>query len=190
MFQFGTAGNRTKPRIEVLRGFDPNEPTNLRVSAPVAAGVTIKSGQIVSLWYNTETSRLEWVLGVDTSGGGRNQPAYTQCYLAYNDSSDFDVQASGLLPALSCAGEFEVQTGYYKVGDTYNHEVLLTYDGLTGNVKATTLESGEPIIGICHLMRGLIDVAPINSNVTRDGDGKVLVVQFITRFLPNTGDAT
>lgn len=189
MFTYGTAGQRLKPRVEVPKGFAILESSTLHTSAPVASGQNIKSGMIISLWTNPETSRQEFVIGVDASAGGRNQDPTTQCYIAYSDASDYDVVSSGLLPALSCDGKYEIQTGYFKAGETYVHDTYLTWDGVTGNVKPTALKSGAPIVGRITRMSEPIDILPINSNVVPDANGKVLVVQLTTMSLPNSLDA-
>jgi len=155
MPQFGTIKRQT-PRIEVHRGFNPNEPHTLSAAHPVASGVTIVSGQVISKQWNGTTSQYEWVLGV---AGANIVP-----HFALNDSADEDVIEAGVLPALSAQGQFELSTPFYKDGDTYNDGVALTFDGVTGDVKATTAGSGEPILGICSKMHGLIDITGTNSN--------------------------
>ena len=48
---FGTV-KRQYPRVEVLRGYNPNETQQLSQAYPVADGVTILSGQIISKNWN------------------------------------------------------------------------------------------------------------------------------------------
>lgn len=181
MVNYGIS-TRSKPRIEVLKGFDPNEPFSRRDSHPVAANQGIKSGMVISKWWNATTSRYEWVKGVDVTTLG--QDANVQVFFALQDETDHDVVNSGLLTGLSSSGQFEIETGYFKTGDTYNQDIPLTYDAATGNLKATTFDGTTPVVGICNQMHGLIDVAPYNSGVARDVDGKVLVLRLVTRGLP------
>lgn len=167
---------RSAPRVRVLRGYNPNEPHTLTRALPVKTGVTIKSGQFISPWWNATTSEYNWVLGLDG--------ATTEGFIALKDSTDTDVASAGTLPALSCAGQFEIQTPFFKTGDTYNSGVYLTADGVTGNLKATTLAAAAHIFGIVTSIRGVIDIAAEESSSARDNDGKVLVLQFTTHFQP------
>jgi hypothetical protein len=188
---YGTV-TRSKPKVRVVRGFDPNEPTTGQRALPVKAGVTIKSGQVISSKFNGTTARLEWVLGLDA--------AATQGYIALVDSTDFDSVAADLLVGLPCSGKFTIETAYYKSGDTYSDGAYLTADGTTGDLKVTALESGEPIFGMVRLP----DDAATNSGL-RVVNGTVgsnfvdtyssvtspaIVLRFDTTHLPNTADAT
>jgi hypothetical protein len=78
----------------------------LQTSAPVGAGVTILSGQVIYLDANGN-----WQLATATLANGRTP------YMAYHDSADFDVLSSGLLLGLSCAGQYVFNTGYFVLGD-------------------------------------------------------------------------
>src|SRR4051812_15033914 len=107
---------RTKPRINVKRGFVGNEPQSLTLSAPPRDGDgTIKSGMLISLDTNGK-----WIPSIlvgssaGTSVGGvafGPDAANSLSYFAFSDDTDTDVKSSGLLLGLSCAGEFELQTG-------------------------------------------------------------------------------
>lgn len=143
---FGTI-KRSKPRVRVLRGYDPNEPTTLMQAHPVSDGVVIKSGQVVSLNWVAANNRYEWVLGGQ---------ANTIPYIALEDSTDEDVIEAGKLPALSCAGQFEIQTAYYKDGGTYNNDVALTYDGVTGNVKPAL--AADAVLGTVTRIHGPVSL--------------------------------
>jgi hypothetical protein len=167
---------RTYPRVRVLRGYNPNEPHTLTRSLPVASGVTILSGQFISPWWNSSASEYQWKLGLDG--------ATTEGFIALKDSADTDVQSAGTLPALSCAGQFEIQTAFYKSGDTYNSGAYLTADGVTGNLKVTTLAAASHIFGQVTRIRGLEDVVAIDSSAAPDGNGQVLVLTFVTHFQP------
>lgn len=115
---------RAKPRVEILRGFDPTGVQMQTKTAEIADGVTVQSGQIISLDVNGK-----WVLGATTAGA--------KPYVAIADSTDTDVRSSGLLTALSCDGEYEIQTAWYDAGETYNEGTPLTSDS-SGNIVATT----------------------------------------------------
>jgi hypothetical protein len=167
---------RQYPRVEVLRGYDPNEPRTLTQSFPVATGVTVLSGQVVSLAWNAGLDTYEWELGWSA---GRVP------HIALQDSADEDVLEAGKLTGLSSLGKFEIQTAFFKTGDTYNVDVPVSPDGVTGNLKAATLESGDPVMGFISRIRGPKDITGTNSSsVVKD------VVVFTTNYSPNTADAT
>jgi hypothetical protein len=174
---FGTV-QRTKPRVVVLRGYDPQEPTTNTASHPVKPAVTIKSGQVISLEWVPARSRYEWVLGC--SGNAI-------AHIALQDSSDYDVIEAGKLTGLSCLGQFVIQTPHYKEADAalFVQDTPVTYDGLTGDIKVTALESGEPIIGFVSRVHGPQDLTGVDSTAPSPK-----VVIFDTRWLPNTTDAT
>jgi hypothetical protein len=175
MPQFGTI-KRLYPRIEVPRGFNPNEPHTQSAAHPVKSGVIILSGQVVTKVWNATINDYEWELGWVA---GR-VPHY-----AYNDSADENIIEAGKLVALSCVGQFEIQTAFFKADDTYNDGVHLSPDGVTGSLKAATLESAEPICGIVSKIHGPLSLAGKNSNVVN-----LNVIQFQTVYLSNTADAT
>jgi hypothetical protein len=172
---------RAKPRLTVLRGYDPQEPTTRLASYPVADGVVIKSGQVISLKWNATEGRDEWVLGVLTDDAIIRTP-----YIALNDSTDEDVIEAGTLPALSCAGQFELRMGFFKDGDTYNQDIPLTFDGVTGNVKATTWASGAPVLGVVSRIHGPINLKGQDSSAV-DLDVIVFNTQFAINTAPHVG---
>lgn len=178
---YGTV-QRTKPRVAVLRGFDPNEPTTRQRSLPVKDGVTIKSGQVISPAFNATTSRLEWVLGKDASA--------SQVFIALPDSTDTDVQSADLLVGLPCSGQFVIETAYFKSGDTYSDGAYLTADGVTGDLKITARESGEPIYGIVRVSEDSTSNSGLRTTTASDSSAvaPVRVLRFETIHLPNTLD--
>jgi len=117
-------GSSSKRRVNVLRGFDGMEPSTFTKIAPVAAGQAIYSGMIISL-----NNANEWVKGQFTSG--------KTCYIALSNYDDTDVSAAGALPALSCAGQFEIETAWYASAGTYIGD--LSY------LKAEITPTGEVI---------------------------------------------
>ena len=170
---------RVHPRVRVLRGYNPNEPQTLTQSLPVATGVTILSGQVISPLWNAVTSQNEWVLGKDTGA--------TLVYIALKDSTDLDVVSAGTLPALSCAGKFEIQTPFYKTGGTYNEGVFLTADGVTGDLMpVTSVTSLANIYGIVTRQHGVTNIATEESGIS----GATTVLIFTTLFVPNRKTAS
>jgi hypothetical protein len=122
---------RAKRRVNVLRGFDGCEPTTFTRQAAVSEEVTVQSGQVISL-----NGSGEWILGaVD----GKTP------YIALSDSIDTDVKSSGLLPALSCAGRFEIETAFYnETTDLTGEDIPVIADpGVAGDVTDTPIGSAE-----------------------------------------------
>ena len=149
---YGTI-KRSYPRGVVLRGYDPNEPKTLTQAFPVKDGVVVKSGQTISLAWSATNSQYEWVLGATA-------PATP--YIALEDSTDEDVIEAGKLPALSCAGQFEIQTPYYNATGAYIVDTPLTYDGVTGSVKAAG--AGDPVVGFVTRIHGPVSLKGHNSS--------------------------
>jgi hypothetical protein len=121
---------RIAPRVNVLRGYMGNEPYGRSYSAPVASGVTILSGQLISL------SSGSWVLGV-TAG--------SEPFIAFADSTDTDVISSGLLLGLSCAGQYEIETAWFDNSVTYNESSLLV--ACTGGSSTANITPGVAALG-------------------------------------------
>lgn len=182
---YGLVNERSKPRLEVLRGYRPETPFEFRTAYPVASGVTIKSGQLVAPKYNSELDDYEWVLPSDST----NHVA--QYYWANNDSDDFDVIEAGKLPALSCAGQFELQTAYYTAG-TYTNGYFIVPDlDNPGDVKVqATNAAADVVIGEVS-RKSPTSVLGINSNVkpflaNGDANPGLDVVTIRTVFRPAT----
>lgn len=135
--------NRAKPRVQILRNWDLVSTSTLNQVLPVADGVTVKSGQVIQRTWNGTLNRYEWTLGCSAGKAP---------FIAYQDSTEADVVAADGLTGISISGDYEIQTGYFKSGDTYNTDVLLTFDGTTGDVKAAT--EGDLILGRCSRIRG------------------------------------
>lgn len=112
------------PSVQILRGWDPQEPTTLATSHPIATDAAgeflndIADGQIISL----NQSGTAWVLGVE------DNPTVAQInsIAIAQDSSDlWDVQDAyntwdhdttntvGSLVGLSCTGKFRIATPYF-----------------------------------------------------------------------------
>ena len=89
---------RTRPRVNVMRGYTGNEPQSLSRSAPVASDVTIYSGQAIA-----DNGSGEWRLAIETD---------EVVYIAYHDSDDTDVKSCGKLLGFSALGSYELETAY------------------------------------------------------------------------------
>lgn len=193
MPQIGTY-KRVKPRVRVLRGFNPQEPFTLSQGAPVASGVSIKSGQVISLDWNSSANQYEWVLGVATLGATP--------YIALNDSIDYDVVEAGKLPGLSCAGQFEIATPYFKAADAagFVNDAPVTYDGETGDIKLWVAPvegvAGAPIIGFVTRHNGPVTLSSVGSGSPATGGNNgvdssalspIQVVTFTTNLQTHVG---
>lgn len=111
------------PSVQILRGWDPQEPTTLATSHPIttdAAGdpQEIADGQIISL----NKAGTAWVLGVEDNP----TPAQINSIAIAQDGTDvWDVMDAdntwdhdttntvGSLVGLSCTGKFRIATPYF-----------------------------------------------------------------------------
>lgn len=129
---------RAKRRVYVTRGFDGCEPTTYTRQAAVTAGQTIKSGMLIALVSG------EWVK-YDAVAHKALTP-----YIALSDDTDTDVTSSGLLPAISCAGKFEIETAYYDVsgGTLVGDDIAVVGSATDGQVtEGDIATAGATIIG-------------------------------------------
>lgn len=174
---YGTE-QRTKPRLIVLRGWDPHNPAMRHVSAPVASGATIKSGQLIGLRNNASVKEFDLSLAA----------AGDVAFFAMQDSDDFDVVASGVLTGLNSADQCEIQTPYYSATFVLGDNV--TYDvAVPGSVIKASGNAAGALCGKVSVIGGTVDIKPINSEATPDGSGQVLVLQFWTNH-QQLGDVT
>lgn len=156
MENYGPISQRLKPRVEVPRGYQPENFNAQMARYPVAEGELIQSGQHITPKWNAAADRYEWVIGVDGST--------LEHYIALEDYNDPDVLQAGVLPALSCAGQYEIQTPYFKTDDTYLVGDKVTYDAGTGNIKKFSgLVGSTDILGV--VTRRVQSVLGKNSNV-------------------------
>jgi len=171
---------RAKPRMSVLRGFDPNQPFGKTFSYRVQDEVTVLSGQVISAVKNDGDGVYEWVLGYDT---GDN--AAPPCF-ALNDSADFDVKQAGSLVGYSCLGDFVLQTAYFVAG-AYIVGTPLTpaTGGNVGSLTSTTANSGDPIVGYVSIEP--TDLLQVGNNGTPQISGVQSgnVIAFQTAWVPN-----
>jgi hypothetical protein len=137
----GLVNTRLKPRVTVLRGFDPNAPMTLTQSLPAYTGVSsstgIYSGQLISSAWDSAKNQHCWVLGMT---GSVNTP-----YIALQDIADQDVSEAGKLTGLSCAGQFEIQTAYY-TGSNIAVGSIVVPSSTTGSI-APSSATGQLILG-------------------------------------------
>ena len=125
----------------MLRGYFGNEPMARSYSAPVTAGVTILSGQLISL------SAGAWVLGV-ASGA--------EPFIAFADSTDTDVVSAGLLLGLSCAGQYEIETPWFDNSVVYSESSFLS--PATGGSSTANVTPGAAALGAITIATSNTDV--------------------------------
>lgn len=167
---------RTKPRLNILRGFAGNEPQSITHSAKPKAAEAIMSGMLIVLDDNGE-----WVKCDSASHGGRVP------YFAFQDQSDTDVQSSGLLMGISCLGEFELQTAYFDSTDVWAHgnPVGKGTGALVGSVdKAASFLAAVETVGVVS-RGGMEDIVGSNSEATPVA-GHVYVLNLVTKWKPAT----
>lgn len=178
---YGTL-QRTKPRLRVIKGYVGQNSNQRQEVAPVASGMAIMSGMLISKLWSTDNSRYEWVLGL-VSGAIP--------YIALQDYTDADVLAAGGLTGLSCAGQFTLESAYFVEGTTANwvdNAAVSAYandDATAANRgKLKLAASGDPILGtVIRQHADLDDARPYSSNVVPDADGRVEVVRFDTGWV-------
>jgi hypothetical protein len=201
MPRFGTI-KRLYPKVEVLRGFNPNEPHQFSRAIPVAIDTTgsqqsnanygknilIYSGQVISQSWNSVLGAYEWVLGW-TAGIP---------YIALQDSFQEDVLEAGNLVGLSCAGQFEIETAFWSDGSgglqtgggaAFVVDAILSPDGTSGYIQVGTIGSGDPIIGYVTRNHGPRFLGPTGSGNNGTNSSAVVaneyVVSFQTAYAPN-----
>ncbi len=132
-----------RARLRLIEHRDPfgNRPTGLSGTFPVKADATILSGQLISVKRNTVTGVNEWVLGYNPASSQGREIAF-----AIDDSTDPDVIAAGNLRGLSARGRHDISTPYTKAGETYQLGAELTYDGVTGFLKAAV--GGDLVVAV------------------------------------------
>lgn len=163
---------RTKPRINVLRGYPGNESTSLTRSAKPKAAEAIKSGMLISL-----DSNEEWIKGV---------PQGKTPFFAMSDQSDTDVIAADKLPALSCNGDYEIETCYFTANNGLAASDVPLIAGTGGSAGLVVIGSDmdaetADVIGVTS-RGGTQALAGINSQA----DPAVVTTSLIltTRWMP------
>lgn len=163
---------RSKPRLNVLRGWPGNETTSLTHSAKPKAGEDIKSGMVIVLDTNGEWVKATYALANNK----------LVCW-ATADQSDTDVVSSGRLLGLSVAGPYEIQTPYFDSTQVYADNTPLKVDTTAGQLTIASLTTADDeIVGMCT-RGGKTDIAKINSEATPVA-GAVNVISFITKWVP------
>lgn len=162
---------RSVPRVNVLAGYWGNEPLALKRSAKPKAEEAIKSGMAISLDENGE-----WVKGVAT---GKTP------FIAFHDQADTDVTSSGLLLGLSCAGQYEIETGWFDNEQTYVEDspIKAAVDADAGKVTLGAIGTDD-LLGFAT-RGGRQDVTKTNTQAAATGTPpKLYTLTFRTQWLP------
>lgn len=150
----------TKRRINVVRGRDAASSSDRSKTAPVATGVTIYSGQVISL-----NDDGEWVLGA---------AAGVPAYFALKHSTDGDVVSSGKLEAIAASGQFVIETAYYSGnGLVAGVPVKAGTSTAVGDVVAAAYDEAGDIIG--YVEAAAIDLNDLEPPAAAEAsNGKVI----------------
>ncbi len=132
-----------RARLRLIEHRDPlgNRPTGLSGTFPVKTGEAILSGMLMSVVRNTVSGRNEWAKGYNPSAAQGRELAF-----AVDDATDPDVVAAGNLRGLSARGRHDISIPYTKANETYQYGDELTYDGVTGYLKAAT--TGNLVVAV------------------------------------------
>lgn len=124
---------RTKPRLNVIRGYPGNETTAL--SRSLSPSVAIKSGQSVA-----DNGSGAWILATNAHGVGK-------VFIAYHDSTDPDVISCDKLLAFAVTGSYELETGYFKAADVFAVGDPVYCNTVGGELTKTNTGGSTPVIG-------------------------------------------
>lgn len=129
---------RAKLPMQVLRGFNPTEPTKLSSLAPPKADEEIYAGMVMVKEAGEFRIATSAEAASATSEG-------TSFYIALHDYDSHDVQASGGLVGLDCSDDYEIQTGYFDPDITWAVDLPVTVgdDG----VLTEAVTAGHVILG-------------------------------------------
>lgn len=179
---YDTIKRQGKPRLEVLRGYNPNEPFQQSATHPVKDGEDIKSGQTITLEADSDSpTGSVWIICPTGFTDGA-------VYVALQDATDEDVVSAGNLPGLSCAGQYEFESAFFDGADNSAYTEGLYIKPSTanaGNVMLTAAANPvatETVIG--QITRKPGNTSGYNSNVDATD-----VITWRTVFIPRTATA-
>ena len=179
----GLVNTRLKPRVTVLRGFDPNAPMTLTQSLPAFTGTNavtgIYSGQLISAAWDSSQNSYGWVLGVTNAP---NTP-----FIALQDIADQDVSEAGKLTGLSCAGQFEIQTAYYTDASTAAVGNIVVPSATLGSIRPSSA-TGQIILG--HITRAPSGEGMTPSNLGFGVGAQYAPVTISPSYTGGSGSAT
>lgn len=170
------------PSVQILRGWNPQEPTTLATTHPIqtdpATGEpeTIASGMVISL----NADGTAWTRGVEgTDDAQINSVAIAQDGSDLWDVLDADAQwgtdddqVAGSLVGLSCTGKFRIATPYFakfkSTGDAYIYKAgtPITFCKSSETVKTLVPAAGGALaVDVIKDPKGYIRPAEANETV-------------------------
>jgi len=173
---------RAKPLLRILQGYSPETTMGREAVYPIHSTITpanIKSGMVVSLLAE-DSGALAWVIGL-VSG--------QTAHIALRDGDEpFVAAVDGMLPAISMAGQYTFETGYFdedEYASMINGAALSAYandDGTAANRgKFFLATEGDPVIARIlpgQLARNVNNVSQIGlPEDSQASDGRVIVAQ-------------
>lgn len=167
---FGVSGWIARPtrRLYIVNGSDLVTAKKQQAFLPTAD--PILSGEpVVRVWGSGDNANGQ--VFKKATGNDSKAPVY----FANADAGDWDVKASGKLPAIFAGDDFEIQTPFFDTTVEYKPGAALYIGaGNAGNVDGhaivTTTESTDKTI-VGYVSKGVIDLGSINKNDTQNGVG-------------------
>lgn len=199
--KFGVSGWVKRPtrRLYIVNGSDlvtaKKQQAFLPTSDPILSGEPV-----VRVWGEGNEQ-------VFKTASTANMTTKTPVYFANADATDWDVKASGKLPAIFAGDDFEVQTPFFDTSKTYNpgDALYISKTASNGHAIVTNAFSDATIKTIVgYVSKGKINLGtqetqnvPASSGpIAENGDiqggprawvndtGSEFVLQFYTKFIP------
>lgn len=204
--KFGVSGWEMRPtrRLYIVNGSDLVTAKKQQAFLPTEENSTILSGEpVVRVWGASDNANGQ--VFKKATGNDSKAPVY----FANADASDWDVQASGKLPAIFAGDDFEIQTPFFDATKQYKPGAALYIGtGTTGSINdhaivTTDASTDGTIVG--YVSKGVIDlgtqdtqnVPASTGEITEGGHivggprawvndtGSQYVLQFYTKFIPS-----
>lgn len=200
---FGVSGWEMRPtrRLYIVNGSDlvtaKKQQAFLPTKDPILSGEPV-----VRVWGDTDLANKQ--VFKKATGNDSKAPVY----FANADAGDWDVKASGKLPAIFAGDDFEIQTPFFDATKQYKPGAALYIGtGTTGNIDGhaivTTDKSTDGTI-VGYVSKGVIDLGTQDTQNVPASTGEILegghivggprawvndtgsqyVLQFYTKFIP------
>lgn len=148
---------REFPRGQVLRGWDPQNPTTRTISLPVAADNAadglIWKGQIISI----SADGTQWVKGASTATN-------SIVAVANADTLEDDVQASGSLLGLQCSGQYRFATPFFARFVAMDDTNGATAAGAFATAVKAALDTEDPQAALTTAVKNALGTYNSSSN--------------------------
>ena len=173
--KFGASGWVARPtrRLYIVNGSDlvtaKKQQAFLPTSDPILSGEPV-----VRVWGEGNEQVFKTAAG--------NMAKSTPVYFANADATDWDVQASGKLPAIFAGDDFEVQTPFFDAAQTYNPgdalyiKKAVAADGILKDHAIVTNKSDDAGVAIKtivgYVSKGVIDLGSQATQNVPVGNGQ------------------